>query len=142
MLAIATAGAGAVLLAFGAAGFWWPAGLTATHVQYAGGVASLRPYPDFLVVSPAAFALAIGPAAVAGLVALRGRRAWQLPAAALVALLVADLSGLSKGETERIWLPFAPWLLLACASLRAPRAWLAPQVALAIALQVGVRSPW
>jgi hypothetical protein len=94
------------------------------------------------VISPAAFALATGPAAVAGLARLRGRRAWVLPGSALAALAVADLSGLSRGETERIWLPFAPWLLLAAASLRAPRAWLAAQLGLAIALQAWVRSPW
>jgi len=141
-LAIAAAGVAAVLLAFAAAGFWWPSGLQATRVIYAAGAASRRPYLDFLVISPAAFALAIGPAAVAGLVALRGGRAWILPAAALAALAVAELSGLSRGETERIWLPFAPWLLLAAASLRAPRAWLAAQLGLGIALQVVVVSQW
>ena len=141
-LAVAAAGVALVLLAFGAAGFWYPSGLAATHAQYAAGVAARRPYLDFLVISPAAFALALGPAAVAGLAALRDRRAWILPGAALAALAIAELSGLSRGETERIWLPFAPWLLLACAALRLPRAWLAAQLALAIVLQVGVRSPW
>jgi hypothetical protein len=118
LLALATAGAGAVLLAFAAAGFWWPSGLAATHALYAVGVAARRPYLDFLVISPAAFALAVAPAAVAG------------------------LTSLSRGETERIWLPFVPLLLLATASPRAPRAWLAAQLALAIALQVAVRSLW
>jgi hypothetical protein len=141
-LAVAAAGVALVLLAFGAAGFWYSSGLAATHAQYAAGVSARRPYLDFLVISPAAFALALGPAAVAGLAALRDRRAWILPGAALAALAVAELSGLSRGETERIWLPFAPWLLLACAALRVPRAWLAAQLALAIALQVGVRGPW
>jgi hypothetical protein len=141
-LAIAVAGVAAVLLAFGAAGFSWPAGLRATHALYASGAASHRPYLDFLVISPAAFALAVGPAAAVGIARLRGQRAWILPASAVAALTVAELSGLSRGETERIWLPFAPWLLLAAASLRATRGWLAVQLGLAIALQVGVRSPW
>jgi hypothetical protein len=141
-LAFAASGAAAVVLAFGAGGFWWPAGLQATHELYASGVAARRPYLDFLVISPAAFALALGPAAFAGLSRLRGDRSWVLPAGALAALAVAELSGMSKGETERIWLPFAPWLLLATASLRAPRGWLAAQLALAIALQLGVRTPW
>ena len=141
-LALAAAGALAVMLAFAAAGFWWPEGLRATHALYAAGAAAQRPYLDFLVISPAAFALAIGPAAVAGLAALRGRAAWTLPAGALAALTLAELSGLSRGETERIWLPFAPWLLLAAAALRAPRPWLAAQLTLAIALQVVVVSQW
>ncbi len=142
LLALAGAGTITVVLAFATAGFWYPSGLAATHGLYAGGVAARRPYLDFLLISPAAFALALGPAAFAGLAALRGQRAWILPGAALAALLVAELSGLSKGETERIWLPFAPWLLLAAAALRAPRVWLAVQLGLAIALQVAVRSPW
>ncbi len=141
-LAIAAAGVVAVLLAFGAAGFWYSSGLAATHAEYGVGVSARRPYLDFLVISPAAFALALGPAALAGLAGLRDRRAWILPGAALAALAFAELSGLSKGETERIWLPFAPWLALACAALRVPRAWLAAQLALAIVLQVGVRGPW
>lgn len=141
-LVLAAAGAAGVLLAFAAAGFSWPAGLGATRALYASGVAARRPYLDFLVISPAAFALATGPAVFAGLARLRGRRARVLPGSALAALAVAELSGLSRGETERIWLPFTPWLLLATASLRAPRGWLALQLALAIALQAGVRSPW
>jgi len=141
-LLVAAVGVAAVLLAFGAGGFWWPAGLQATQEQYAIGVSARRPYLDFLVISPAAFALALGPAAFAGLARLRERALWVLPASALAALAVADLSGLSKGETERIWLPFAPWLLLATAALRAPRGWLAVQLALTIGLQVGVWSPW
>ncbi len=142
LLALAVAGAAAVLLAFGALGFWWPSGLAATHGLYASGVAARRPYLDFLVISPAAFAVALGPAAFAGIATLRDGRAWILPGSALAALFVAELSGLSRGETERIWLPFAPWLLLATAALRAPRVWLAAQLGLALALQVAVRSPW
>src|SRR5690606_40901761 len=43
-----------------------------------------------------------------------------LVAGALLALLIADLSGMSKAETERIWLPFTLWLLPACAFLTPP----------------------
>ncbi|MFG3659173.1 hypothetical protein [Streptomyces sp. NPDC047706] len=52
--------------------------------------------------------------------------------AALVAVLAADLSGMSKAETERIWLPFAVWLLAAGAFLPRPRGWLAAQAAVAL----------
>ena len=106
-----------MLLAFGAAGLWWPAGLQATQEQYAIGVAARRPYLDFLVISPAAFALALGPAASPG---------WR---------------GCASGRCGCC--PGAPSaLLLATAALRAPPGWLAAQLALTIALQVGVRSPW
>ncbi|MER7889833.1 hypothetical protein ABTX15_08430 [Micromonospora sp. NPDC094482] len=59
-----------------------------------------------------------------------------LPLAASVAVAGADLSGLSKAEVERIWLPFAVWLLAATALLPAGgrRWWLAGQVVTALAV--------
>lgn len=65
-----------------------------------------------------------------------------LVAAAFAALLVADLSGMSKAETERIWLPFAMWLLASCAYLTRPRAWLAAQAALALLLNHLLLTGW
>ncbi len=61
---------------------------------------------------------------------------------ALGALLVAGLSGMSKAETERIWLPFAVWLLAAGALLPRPRAWLAAQAALALLLNHLLLTGW
>jgi hypothetical protein len=63
-----------------------------------------------------------------------------LPVAALAAVAAADLSQHARGEVERIWLPFVPWLALVAPGDR--RGWLAVQVAVAIALQAGLRSPW
>ena len=58
-------------------------------------------------------------------------------------MLAADLSGLSRGENERIWLLFVPWLLVATAGLtQHRRAWLAGQLAVALTLQLVLRSPW
>ncbi|MEU5941097.1 hypothetical protein ABZ807_18300 [Micromonospora sp. NPDC047548] len=59
-----------------------------------------------------------------------------LPAAAALAVVGADLSGMSKAEVERIWLPFAVWLLVAAAHLPAParRWWLAGQALTALAV--------
>jgi len=142
----------AVLGAAALAGFWWLDGLHATRALYAAGVAARRPYPAFLLIDLGAFALATGPAVAAGIARLRGtaraagrsREAlvWLLPAGALAAVALADLSGLSRGETERIWLLFVPWLLTATAAHARSRPWLAAQLALALALQVGIRSPW
>ncbi|MEV8031051.1 hypothetical protein [Streptomyces sp. NPDC086182] len=61
---------------------------------------------------------------------------------ALLALLVADLSGMSKAETERIWLPFVMWLLPAGAFLPRPRAWLIAQAALALLLNHLLLTGW
>jgi hypothetical protein len=59
-----------------------------------------------------------------------------LVVAALLAVVIADLSALSKAETERIWLPFAVWLLAAPALLPRPshRFWLALQAFGALAV--------
>ena len=74
---------------------------------------------------------------------------WLLVGGALVVVALADLSGMSKAEVERIWLPFVPWVLLATAPLAATRirsgalrTWLCAQAAVAIAVQAAVRSPW
>ncbi|MGW5672640.1 hypothetical protein ACWEVO_32705, partial [Micromonospora sp. NPDC003776] len=59
-----------------------------------------------------------------------------LPAGAALVVLTADLSGMSKAEVERIWLPFVVWLLVAAAHLPAParRWWLAGQALTALAV--------
>lgn len=141
LLLAAALGVAAVLGTVAAAGFWWPDGLHATRELYAAGVASRRPYVDFLLIAPAALALAVGPAAAAGLARVRGD-VGVVVAGAVLAVAAADLSGLSRGENERIWLLFTPWLLCAAAALPRPRAWLAAQLALGLTLQLVVRSPW
>lgn len=46
------------------AGFWWFDGLAATRIRYEAGIARIRPYGHFSRIgNPAAFGLAIGPAA-------------------------------------------------------------------------------
>jgi methylthioxylose transferase len=67
-----------------------------------------------------------------------------LALAAAVVILLADLSGLSKAETERIWLPFTVWLLPAV-SLLPPgsrRGWLTVQAVTALAVNHLVLTFW
>jgi hypothetical protein len=146
VLLVAGVVTGAALALVALTGFWWPAGLAATHRAYLAGVAPSRPFSVFVWLNLAAFAAAVGPVAVPALVRLRDRGVWLLAGGALLALAAADLSGLSKGEVERIWLPWVPWLLVAAvavpASLRARRQWLGGQVAFATALQIVLRSSW
>ena len=57
--------------------------------------------------------------------------------AAMAAIVAADLSQLSKAETERIWLPFTVWLTAAPALLpiRSQRWWLAVNIVGALAVE-------
>jgi methylthioxylose transferase len=137
-------GGGVVLVAATSAvlGFWWPEGLAGTIERYEAGIAARRPYGFFLVNNLAAFAVALGPAIAVALMRLRDRWLWVLVGATLVAVAAADLSGLSKGEVERIWLPFVPWVVVATAALENPRRLLALQAGAAIAIGVVVMTPW
>lgn len=138
---------GAVVVAglLAAGGFNLLDGLSATRTAYLGGVAADRPYRYFLVAGLAALAVAVGPAAIVGVAWLRDRTVWLLVGGALAGAMVADLSGLSKGEVERIWLPLTPFLVVAAASIRgrnARRWWLGAQLGVAVVLQAWLRSPW
>ena len=144
-LVLATLGATLVFAAFALAGFWWFAGLAATRARYWDGVASRRPYDVFLLVNLACLAIATGPAVAVAMARLRDRRTWWLVGGALAAVGLAAVSGMSKGEVERIWLPFSIWLLPAGAALAASRhssRWLAVQLAFTIGVQTLVHSPW
>jgi methylthioxylose transferase len=146
-LVLASAGALVVALGFLAAGFSWVSGLLATRDRYFAGVASRRPYAEFLVNNAAALAIVLGPALAVAIVRLRDRRLWLLVGGGLFAVGLAMMSGMSKGEVERIWLPFAVWLLPASAALaagrgRAVRGWLGMQAATAIVVTSVVKIPW
>jgi methylthioxylose transferase len=145
-LLFAAAGSAVVMLAFLAAGFWWLDGFFAIREQYLSSIAQTRPYDFFVVNNLAAFGLALGPVAALGLARLRDRRGWLLVGGAVAGVLLADLSGMSKAEVERIWLPFVPWVLLAATALPSSAGWvralLGAQAACAIAIQVGVRTIW
>lgn len=149
VIGLAAIGAVPVAVAFTALGFWWFDGLAATQVEYAESVARDRPYGPFLVFNAAAFAIALGPATVAALTRLRDRRLWLLVGAALAAVALAAGAGLSKGEVERIWLPFTIWVLPAGAALappgrhdRAAQGWLGLQGTAAVLVQSLLKPRW
>ncbi|MBH0778421.1 hypothetical protein IT779_19265 [Nocardia sp. NEAU-351] len=135
-LGYALAGAAAVVAAFALAGFWWLDGYHLVVERYYQGIATTRPFAYWWWGNLAATVCAIGLASVAALTRVPARLRAGDPAAilitaALCAVLLADASGLSKAETERIWLPFDIWLLAAPAFLPRPaaRIWLTVQAA-------------
>ncbi|MEU4532061.1 hypothetical protein AB0F49_27900 [Micromonospora ureilytica] len=163
VLLAALAGAGTVVATFTLAGFWWLDGYHLVVQRYHQGWAADRPYGYWVWANLAALLLCAGPvlgpalrravlawAGPARTVAMRWRgpdRAGMtarreagptvlLPLAAVLAVGAADLSGLSKAEVERIWLPFVVWLLVAATHLPPPaqRFWLAGQVVTALAV--------
>ncbi|MFF3487979.1 hypothetical protein ACFYXC_32545 [Streptomyces sp. NPDC002701] len=148
------AGLAVVPAAFTLAGFnWWEAYhlLVERYHQGAGG---FRPYGYWVWANLACTVLVVGPATVAGLrrtgaslvrwcsSGAAERRLGLLLCAALLMLLTADLSGMSKAETERIWLPFAMWLLAAGTFLDRPRVWLTAQAALSLLLNHLLLTGW
>ncbi|RMI35714.1 hypothetical protein [Nocardia stercoris] len=142
-------GAGVVVVAFAAAGFWWLTGYHLVVQRYYQGVASTRPITYWIWGNLAATVCATGLAVPAALPRAVSRvRAWDPTAlvvtAALAAILAADLSGMSKAETERIWLPFDLWLLAATAFLprRDARLWLTVQAAGTLALTHLLLTNW
>ena len=136
----------ATLAVWGGTGFAWWEGLAATRVQYFGGVGGRRPYDYFLLGNIAAFALAVGPATAVALARVRRAPLAVLVGAAVAVVIIADVSGMSKAEVERIWLPFVPWVMAAGAVLMTTkwmtRSWLAVQVGSALVVAVAIRSPW
>ncbi|MGR3933984.1 hypothetical protein [Streptomyces sp. BRA346] len=160
----ALVGAAVVAGAFTLAGFAWWEGYDLLVERYYQGVAADRPYGYWVWANLANAAIAAGLASVAGARravgaapgAVRRLRRGDLGDeggadglvvlvfAALLALATADLSGMSKAETERIWLPFVLWLLPAAALLPARdlRRWLAAQAGLALLVNHLLLTGW
>ena len=153
-LPVAAATALALVLGFAAAGFAWWEAYPVLVDRYWGGIASDRPASYWMWGNLAALLLSAGPLLGAGLAHASGRVAdrrdpevgpllW-LAGAAVVAVVVADLSRMSKAEVERIWLPFVPWLTLTMALL--PSGWrrqgLLLQVVTALAVQHLLYTTW
>jgi methylthioxylose transferase len=143
--------AAAVAVAFGAAGFCWFDGYTLVQQRYWHGIARNRPFGYWSWANLAAAVCAIGLGSVAGLgrvfdlAAIRRRSGLHLLILAmLVAIVCADVSMLSKAETERIWLPFTVWLTAAPALLpeRSERLWLALNVVGALLLNSLIFTHW
>jgi hypothetical protein len=146
-LLVAVPSALAVVLAFAALGFsWWDA-YPVLKERYFDGIAADRPLSYWWWGNLACLAVSAGPLLGAGLASLRrnaGRVALLLVGAAVLMVALADASGMSKAETERIWLPFIPWLAVSMALL--PAAWrrwgLGLQVLAALVVQHLLYTAW
>ncbi|MFC5752872.1 hypothetical protein [Actinomadura rugatobispora] len=146
VLAVLLCCAAVAPLAFSTGGFWWPDGVAATHETYLISRGSAqRSYAYFVIANIAVLGLLVGPATAYALPAVFSQRrplAW-LVGAALLGLLALDVSGVTRGEVERIWVPYAAWVVLASAQHDPPaRRFLAAQAGLTLAIQALVHSHW
>jgi hypothetical protein len=148
---VAIAAALLIVAVFAWAGFWWFDGYTAVQQRYWQGIAKDRPFQYWSWANLASGVCAVGLGSVAGLTKTFDVAAIRrcsgihlLILAALLAIVCADLSMLSKAETERIWLPFTVWLTAAPALLPRPghRWWLALNVAGALLINHFIYTNW
>lgn len=128
-------------LVFWVLGFAWFEAYPVLRERYYDGWGGERPYAYWVWANVAAFLVSagLGLAAATGVLVRRlARRAVgrteRVPAilagAALLTVVAATLSGMSKAEVERIWAPFVPWALTLVAVL--PEGWRRPALALQV----------
>lgn len=146
LLVAALAAVAVVVAGWAAAGFWWLEGARATQEEYWLGTAQFREPWRFAVFNLAALLVALGPVVALSFGFLR-RSPWVwLVGGALLAVAAANASQYSKGEVERIWLLFMPWLTVAALGVLR-RGWVATasaatQAATAIVIQTLLVSKW
>ncbi|GAA4120147.1 glycosyltransferase family 39 protein [Nocardioides fonticola] len=140
----------AVVVGFAVGGFAWWEAYPVLSRRYWDGIASIRPASYWMWGNLAALLISMGPVVAAGLAEVGARRRVLerplvlLVGAAVASIVLADLSRMSKAEVERIWLPFMPWLTIACAALPPRlRGWaLAGQVLTAVLVQQLLYTSW
>jgi hypothetical protein len=149
------------VIALAATGFSYWQAYPVLQQRYWDGLASSRPGWYWVWANLAVLAVVLGPVVMGALaiglprgthVRLRRRRRWSpspdavtaLVVSALVVVLVADLSLMSKAEVERIWLFVMPWLVLSTAWLppRWHRRGLVAQAVTALVLQHVLATFW
>lgn len=144
----ALGGALVVAAAFTLGGYAWWESYPVLRERYYAGIASERHYSYWVWGDIAAWTYTAGLAVWAAFPAtwrvLRSNVLAQLAAAAMLTIVIASLSGMSKAETERIFLPFTIWIVALPALL--PERWhrglLLSQVALGLAAQQLLLTRW
>ncbi|WP_332642738.1 hypothetical protein [Aeromicrobium sp.] len=145
----ALGGSAVVAAIFTAVGFAWWEAYPVLRERYYDGIASERAYSYWVWADFAAWTFTVGLVVWAAFP--RAARAFRegdvlarLAGAALLTVLVASLSGMSKAEVERIWLPFTIWIVALPTLL--PARWHRPallsQVVLALCVQQLLLTRW
>ena len=132
-----------------ATGFVWPDGLTAAQVDFSVRIGPHRSWLLWVLLDVLLVAIACGPAIVAAARKLRRTAAWPMLVGAMLAVGFAIASGLSRGEVERSFLPFFPWLLVPAVAPEArgsaapvPTVSIALGAAAAVTIEAILRTAW
>ena len=110
---IAAVGAMVPLALATLAGFSWLDGLAAARDDFSVRGGPQRSWLLWVALDLLLLLIACGPAVVRASRRLRTTPGWPFLAGAGLAIVFALASGLSRGEVERSWLAFFPWLLVA-----------------------------
>lgn len=132
------------------AGFGWVDGLSAAQDDLSHRLGPVRPALWWGVLGIVVLLVACGPAVVASARKVRRTPAWPFLVGAAMGVGFEVISGLARGEAERSWLPFFPWLLVAAVAperaggepTRSPLLLTAVGALAAIVLQAVLRSAW
>ncbi len=133
-----------------AAGFGWTDGLAAARQDLMVRLGPARSAVLWGMLGLAALLIACGPAVVASARKVRMTPGWPFLVGAVGGIGFAVLAGLTRGEAERSWLPFFPWLLVAAVAPARPGGepppapvWLAAGGALtAVVVEAVLATPW
>ena len=138
-----------------AAGFVWPDGLTAAQADFSVRIGPERSWPLWIALDLVVLLIAAGPTMIPAARKIRRTPGWPFVVGATLAVGFAVGSGLSRGEVERSWLPFIPWLLVPAVAperrpdrpgvvvaAAVPLGLITLGAAAAVILEAALRSPW
>jgi hypothetical protein len=100
------------LLVFWIAGFTWTSGLSEAQRDFSLRVGPHRSWLLWALLDLLLLLIACGPPLIRALKRLHLTPGWPFVVGAGLAVVFAILSGLSRGEVERSWLAFYPFLLI------------------------------
>jgi len=132
-----------------AMGFVWPDGLSAAQADWSVRIGPHRSWLLWAVLDLAVLVVACGPLLVPAARRIRRTPGWPFLVGAGIGVSFAIASGLARGEVERSWLPFFPWLLVPVVGTdetgepaRPSLVLLALGAAAAVVLESVLRSAW
>lgn len=153
LLNFATGGAALVPLFLAQlGGFVWSRGLTAAQADFSIRVGPHHSWAIWIALDLLVLVIACGPAVVPAARKFRLTPGWPFLVGAVLGVGFALASGLSRGEVERSWLAFFPWLLVPAVapethesgelSSATPGLLLVLAAVTSIVLAAMLRSPW